>query len=279
MRNPLNRMPVGILLVSVLLLTACVTSKKSVDAGKGDVQTVRLVDKVNANRLTQETLVGKVNVAIEAGGRSLSVGGNLKMKRNDVIQLSLVAFGFIEAGRVELTRDYILVVDRIGHQYLKEDYREISYLQQTGIDFYALQALFWNELFVPGRQDNVTTDDFKVSEIGQSLVLETKDTRRLTLRFVAALADGLIKQTNIMEAGKMAGPQLNWKYLSFGRVNRQDFPDKMQISADGLKDKYSITLSLSNLREDSKWETRTEINTSRYKKVSLSSILNRLMAL
>lgn len=275
----MNRVSAGILLVSALLLTACGTTKKAGEAGGNDVQTVKLVDKVNANRLTQETLVGKMNVAIEAGGRKLSVGGSLKMKRNDVIQLSLVAFGFIEAGRVELTRDYILVVDRIGHQYLKEDYREIPYLQQAGVDFYALQALFWNELFVPGRKDRVTTDDFKVSEIGQSVVLEAKDTRQLTLKFVAALADGLIKQANIAEAGKVTGPQLNWKYLSFGRVNRQNFPDKMQISADGLKDKYGITLSLSNLREDSKWETRTEINTNRYKKVSLSSILNRLMAL
>ena len=262
----MNRVSAGILLVSALLLTACGTTKKAGEAGGNDVQTVKLVDKVNANRLTQETLVGKMNVAIEAGGRKLSVGGSLKMKRNDVIQLSLVAFGFIEAGRVELTRDYILVVDRIGHQYLKEDYREIPYLQQAGVDFYALQALFWNELFVPGRQDRVTTDDFKVSEIGQSVVLEAKDTHQLT-------------QANITEAGKVTGPQLNWKYLSFGRVNRQNFPDKMQISADGLKDKYGITLSLSNLREDSKWETRTEINTNRYKKVSLSSILNRLMAL
>ncbi len=279
MKNPLKNLQAVAVCLLTLLLVGCVTGRKGVDTGSGDIQTGRWMEKVHANRLDQETLVGKMNVAIEAGGRNLSVGGNLKMKRNEVIQLSLVAFGFVEAGRVEITPEYVMVVDRIGHQYIKEDYRDIPFLQQTQVDFYALQALFWNELFVPGKQDKVAVSDFIFSEIGQNMVLEAKDTRLLNLKFVAGLVSGLVKQVNITEAGKVTGPQLNWKYLSFGRANKREFPDKMQISVDGLKDKYSVTLTLSNLREDAKWETRTEINTQRYKKVSLSSILSRLMNL
>lgn len=279
MKNPWKYMRVGIVVLSALVLVACRTGRQAEAPGGPDVQSVKVVDKVNANRLSQETLVGKMNVNIQAGGRTLSVGGNLKMKRNDVIQLSLVAFGFIEAGRVELTQDYILVVDRIGRQYIKEDYRSISFLQQTQLDFYALQALFWSELFVPGKQDRVTTADFNVSEIGQNAVLEAKDTRLLALKFVAGLANGLLKQVNVVQADQLTGPQLNWKYLNFGQVNKKAFPDKMQISVDGLKDTYSVTLTLSGLKEDSKWETRTTVSEAKYKKVSLSSILSRLMNL
>jgi thiol:disulfide interchange protein DsbD len=31
------------------------------------------------------------------------------MKRDDVIQLQLMAFGFVEAGRIEFTKDYVLI--------------------------------------------------------------------------------------------------------------------------------------------------------------------------
>lgn len=268
-----------VLLAAVLLLVGCRSSKTGLSTDGNGRQQTELVEKVQANRLAQNTLTAKVNVSIEARGKHVSVGGNLKMKRDDVIQLSLVALGFIEAGRLEITKDYVLVVDRINHQYIKEEYQALPWFQQTQLDFYALQALFWNELFVPGKQDRVEATDFTVSTAGQSAVLEARGGQMLALRFVTALAGGLIKQVNVSKVDDPAGIQLNWAYPSFGQVNKQPFPDKMQISVDGLKETYRLSLSLSSMKDDAKRETRTNVNTNKYKKVELTSILDRLMGL
>ena len=47
-----------------------------------------------------QTLTAKASVAIQTGGKSISANGTLRMKRNDVIQLSITFLG-MEVGRME----------------------------------------------------------------------------------------------------------------------------------------------------------------------------------
>ena len=96
--------------------------------------------------------------SVEVGNQDITLTGNLKMKRDDVIRLQLMAFGFVEAGRLEFTKDYVLIMDRINKQYLKAPYVQIDFLRNSGLNFYTLQALFWNELFQPNRS-KLTAED------------------------------------------------------------------------------------------------------------------------
>ena len=70
----------------------------------------------------------------------------------DVIHLSLVAMWFMEVVRLLFTPKYLMFVNRMGREYVKVDYADVPYLQQAGVDFYTLQALFWNDVFVPGQE-------------------------------------------------------------------------------------------------------------------------------
>ena len=36
-------------------------------------------------------------------------------------------------------------------QYVKATYNDLAFLKNNGLNFYSLQALFWNELFLPGN--------------------------------------------------------------------------------------------------------------------------------
>ena len=49
--------------------------------------------------LKEGTVTSKMNLDLNLGGKSLSVGGSCNLKRDEVIQLSLVAMGFMEVGR------------------------------------------------------------------------------------------------------------------------------------------------------------------------------------
>lgn len=85
---------------------------------------------------------------VDADGKQISCGGSLKMKRDDVIQLSLTFLGF-EVGRLEFTPKDGLVVDRIHKQYSRASYAEVDFLRQAGLDFYTLQSLFWSKSSPP----------------------------------------------------------------------------------------------------------------------------------
>ena len=86
---------------------------------QGDINKKSYVEQVNDNQQQVRFLTSKLRFSVEVGARQMSLTGNLKMKRDDVIRLQLMAFGFVEAGRLEFTKDYVLIVDRINKQYLK----------------------------------------------------------------------------------------------------------------------------------------------------------------
>ena len=100
-----------------LLVGGCKTVKKATNQTAQTVpvppQEVSLLEQMN-NVKREEYVVSKVKFTVEKGVQEITLTGNMRMKRNDVIQLQLMAFGMVEAARVELTRDYVLIMDRIN---------------------------------------------------------------------------------------------------------------------------------------------------------------------
>jgi hypothetical protein len=99
----------------------------------------------DAKQQEETCVMARVRLELSSNGKSTSVGGMLRMKRNDVIQLSLVTFGVLEVARIEMTPDYFLLVDKMGRQYVKASYNDVSFLRDADVDFYTIQSYFWNE--------------------------------------------------------------------------------------------------------------------------------------
>ncbi|MDD7075465.1 MAG: DUF4292 domain-containing protein, partial [Prevotellaceae bacterium] len=97
------------------------------------------LNKVLENQQTAKFITSRVKFQVQVGSQDMTLTGNLKMKRNDVIRLQLMAFGFVEAARLEFTQDYVLIMDRINKQYLKAQYEQLDFLRQSGINFFTLQ--------------------------------------------------------------------------------------------------------------------------------------------
>ena len=122
------------------------------------LQTKEILQKVNDNSQNSKFITSKIRFQVQIGNQDLSLTGNLKMKRDDVIRLQLMAFGFVEAARLEFTKDYVLLMDRINKQYLRASYEQVDFLRNSGLNFYSLQALFWNELFQPGQAQRTSRE-------------------------------------------------------------------------------------------------------------------------
>ena len=262
-----------IVLCLIGVMVACGTGRKASNRGRDAGASTSCVQKALDNALDQTTLVAKINAKVSLGSQNVSLGGSLKMKRDDVIQLSLTALGFIEAVRIEMTQDYMMIIDRMGNRYVKEAYAHIPYCQKAGIDFSVLQALFWNELFVPGKPTTASFSDYNVTENGEQSVVEVSSNSMLSVQFLLGTLSGLITQTSLMQRSSLVGPQLSWKYENHAVVNKKMFPSQMNISIEGISVPCRLSLGLSNIKEDTSWQTRTTINESRYKKMNLGAIL------
>lgn len=109
-------------------------------------------DKKNKKEQSQATnakaVSAKMSLTLAAGSKQITCGGTYRLLRDDVIQFNLtygVLFVSMNVGTLEITRDGILLVDRLNKRYCRVSYDEVPQLAAAGVDFNFLQSIFWGE--------------------------------------------------------------------------------------------------------------------------------------
>ncbi len=274
-------------LVLPLTLTSCKSNRQAVKEGTtattmsvDTLQKQAFLQKVNDNAQYARFITSKVRFTVEVGARQMTLTGNLKMKRDDVIRLQLMAFGFVEAGRLEFTKEYVLVMDRINKLFLKVPYAQVDFLRNSNIDFNVLQGLFWNELFQPrvSRPTDQQLKNYK-TKIGNDDTVISMEDGKLSYRWLADNTNARVKMANIMYLDKYRGNyQLNWDYEEFKANNRKYYPMDHKISFQTPEQEIKFEMVLNYMGAEEDWETRTEVS-SKYRQVTIEEILQRFMSL
>ena len=280
-----------VVLALPLMMVSCRSHKKVVTETPVVVspEQMELLDKVNSHQQSNMTFVGsKLKFTVKVGDQEISLTGNLRMKRDDVIRLQLMAFGFVEAARLEFTQDYVLIMDRINKQFLKAPYYYIDFLRNSGINFNTLQALFWNELFQPDK--SVLTEEDRQLFTSQSLgdgeaIINFEDgdgekvRSKMFYSWLVSELTGRIKMANIMYRDGISGnTQLNWDYREFKNLGSKQFPSDMAVTLTTPKKEVKLGIRLNYLNNDDDWELRTRVS-DKYREVEVDEILRRFMAL
>jgi hypothetical protein len=279
----LRIMKLAAVTMTIAMVASCGSTRKVVNEtpnAQAVVQKQEFLQKVSDNAQHARFVTSKVKFSVEVGSQQLTLTGNLKMKRDDVIRLQLMAFGFVEAGRLEFTKDYVLVMDRINKQYLRVPYRQLEFMRNSGLDFYALQALFWNELFQPGktRMTDEMLKSYATDMEGEDAVI-SMESGKLSYRWLADKSNALVKMANILYKDRYRGNyQLNWDYVDFKQNGRKKFPMDHKVKFTTPDKEVKFEMMLNYLGADEDWETRTEVS-GKYREVSVDEILRRFMAL
>ena len=268
-----------------MVIASCGSKRKAVKETPkvATVDTLKqqaFLQKVTDNAQHARFITSKVKFSVEVGAREMTLTGNLKMKRDDVVRLQLMAFGFVEAGRLEFTKEYVLIMDRINKLYLKVPYNQLDFLRNSGIDFYVIQALFWNELFQPGKVK--VTDEllrsYNLEPGAEDAVIAMQD-GKLSYRWLADNLTARVKMANIVYNDKYrSNYQLNWDYEDFQGFNRKYYPMEHKISFNTPDKEVKLGMILNYMGNEENWETRTEVS-SKYRQVTVEEILQRFMSL
>lgn len=267
-----------------ILAASCSTTKKATTASSvaapGSSASAAEIYKqqVVSNFQTAECLTARASITLKAGEKDFSVGGSLKMKRNDVIQLSLTFLGF-EVGRMEFTTTDVLIVDKINKQYVRAAYNQASFLESAGLDFYSLQALFWNEIFSPGTHDVASAlANFSVATSGDHTLLTLTAAPKLDYSFLTITKNAQLDRTTVTPKDVTDNQTLVCKYSNFIDFEGKKFPSRINLSFTGGKKDLGLDVRLSSLSDDSSWSTRTKVPAS-YKERSVDEIIDKLSTL
>lgn len=237
--------------------------------------------QVNDNAQHARFITSKIKFSVEVGSQNMTLTGNLKMKRDDVIRLQLMAFGFVEAGRLEFTPDYVLIIDRINKLYLKVPYSHLDFMRNSNIDFYVIQALFWNELFQPGKSHLTDKDlkSYKTEQGADDDVIVALEDGKLSYRWMTDHLIAQVKMANILYNDRYRGNyQLNWDYTDFKKHDSKRFPMTHKVSFSTPQKEIKFEMMLNYLGNEDNWETRTTLS-GKYRQVEVDEILRRFMAL
>ena len=262
----------------VAILASCSTTKsiKKSHSIEGMTET-EFVENVIENAGGWNALTAKMSLSLDWEGKGeTKVSGTLRIKKGEVVQLSIAPLLGIEVARAEISPNGILVIDRMNKRYVEVSFAEVKALAKADLDFHTLQALFLNELFLPGKGDLTARDasSFKVEPEAEGVWLNVKRAKRFGYHFLTEAPEALLKESYIGLNGTPYG--LRWKYDDFRALERKQFPVDMKLAFEGGKKPVKAALALSRLSTNGDWEARTEVS-KKYKKVELEEILKLLL--
>ena len=211
------------------------------------------------------------------------------MRKDEVIRLQLlIPILRSEVGRIEFTKDYVLFIDRIHKQYVKASYDEVGFLRDNGINFYSLQSLFWNQVFIPRQQkvseadlSQFTVDESKAQAEGATLI-SLQDGKMDYNWSVNAKNNQIVLTTVTYNSNTHGSSKLSWTYDNFKAFGSKLFPasQALIINTPKVGQKAAKTLKanfdLESFSDASDWEVITTPS-DKYTKVSVEDILGKLM--
>lgn len=264
-----------ICILLIIMMNGC-RSKKEVSATEGvlNLKTEReFFASFHENTLRYNTLSARLRFDIEtSSGKSVGSRGQLKILKDDRLQLSVQPMLGIEAIRAELTPDSIKIVNRLNKWYMAEDFNNIKGNVAIEFNFSNLQALLTNRLFLPGEKELAVEhfNLFRWEQTQTGYTLRTNDRTGFMYTFSSDASEKLYS-TDIKD--RESPFSLNCEYSNFQPVDRQLFPMRinLRLNAENMT-QYSLFLDFSQVEIDTPLSLNFQIPAD-YRQVGLQQIL------
>lgn len=266
------------LLFLAFSISSCRSGKTTVKSD-GDLvhkSQTQLLDDVIENELLYRTINGKMNVDLSAANskKGMKVSAVVKLVKDSIIQISFRGLFGVEGMRLTLTPDTLCIIDRLNKKYVLEDVKQLGASHSAYFNFYNLQALFTNSIFVPG-EERVTHAQYK--SFNQSIasgmyLLKTSDKSGIIYNFAIDASDR-IASTLILSQGSKSTVQ--WSYSDFIKDGSYTYPTVMKANISAKNIRFDVNMSYSKLNINEQFDVDTSVP-SKYTKVSIQDIVKMI---
>lgn len=232
-----------------------------------------LVRDILDSELKYNTITTKGSVEFRIGESGKKTTGVFKIIKDSVLQTSIQVFGF-EVARMTFTPDSILVVDRMKKRYVREAFNSSSLVDGLEFNFYNLQALLTNKLFIPGGKsiDKSDYNKFSVTATPDLYMLQTTDKAGLTYNFAV---DGSDRIMSTLIHSKKNDFTIQWSYANFVIDKSYTYPTDMQGKINIGKVRLDLGINYSKFDINENVSVDMAVS-SKYTKVSFEDFLSSL---
>ena len=269
----------------ILLLTmtfnACKSPKESLQISLEKKEKEERILNLTQHAVLFDTFSGPLKMSFKTGekGKTTSVEAQMKIKKDEAIEISLRApiIG-MEVGKMSVTPERIIIIDRINKQYFTETMSRLQDVAPFDFDFYSLQALFTNQLFIAGKPV-ITEEDFNSFSLKEDeflVFLNNKDSQGINYDFVS-------DYTNRIQRTEMYKNKNNvnmvWEYENFGLAsNNRLFPLLMNMNLSLPNDTVEMRFSFNKIDINTPFTPATSIP-EKYRQVTLEQIMKLIQSM
>ena len=259
-------------LFMLLALTGCRTSRQAeTPAARIRKQQNEVLIPLAQYPSEVQAVTAKTSTNLNYNGIAATVKGRLRMRRDEVVQMSVTAFGLMEIALVEFTPKGAYFIDKVNKQYALFDYSS-GWANLADFNFNTIQALFWNRLFIPGEKEVWRkTTDFTITDAGDQRLVEPKRQRMLKCQFYTDASCKQLQQTDL----QLQQYSITWHYGQFDSNDTYTYPTTHQVSVSGNTHTLGARIGLTGVSTvDTGWKGTTDL--SRYREVELEQIMSIL---
>lgn len=229
----------SVVVLLLLVLSACksaktVSSSAEINTNLSVKQLIKSTQKQEANF---KTLQSKLNIEYSEGKKSQSFNLTLRIEKDKAIWIN----ASLGLARALITPKKVQFYDKLNNQYFDGDYKILSEILGTELDFYQVQSLLLGESIL-----NLDKDTYELSTLDNSYTLsprKQKELYNLMLLFNAAH----YKMDGFVITQPLENRQLNATYKSYQSIKNQYFPEQIEILAREENEVVTIKLEMKSI--------------------------------
>lgn len=238
--NTLNN--IFLVLIVLFFTTACGTKRivSNTDTAAVERKAKFNLSDIRKKGFSFETLAAKAKANVDIAGKSQDLNLNIRIKKGQIIWLSVTAFAGVEVARLYVTPDSVKLINRLNSEYALKPFNFIHRYTSSAISYQELEALFiGNALpFALINGSSKITEDHKFFYLaGNYENLHFKHQFNEVLQLLQLeLKDNLAEQ------------KLEASYQDYKSLSGKDFPYQVSLSSSIENQKVSLNLNYQTIQ-------------------------------
>lgn len=242
-----------ICLLSAVVCTACKPKQKIVYSTSPveDKAYNELFSDIISSEFPYRTFSAKLNLGMTVGTKPFNSKANIRIIKDEALQISIQPLFGVEMFRLYLNPDTLFLLDRMNKRYVLESITTLKSVYPVGFDYYTIQSLFTNALFISGKR-GIDAADYPIFNYNRAsdrnYYITTKDRESGIDYSFTVNGDDRITFTHLMLPEKRQNMQ--WEYHDFTVLNSVTFPHKMNVALSSTSRKIEAELLFSDVTTD-----------------------------
>ncbi|MCL1934226.1 MAG: DUF4292 domain-containing protein [Candidatus Azobacteroides sp.] len=264
----------------IILFGGCKTTHPVATVALSEMGKEERIKSIQYQAIPFNTLSSSLRFSIKPGMKKSTVSANAQLRiiKDKIIQLSLrIPILGTEVARINITPEQITIIDRHNKRYVSESMQTIKSKATFDFDFYNLQALITNQLFIAGKSSISSNDynTFRWNEDKFFVRLNNSDNQGINYDFISDYSNRII-QTEMYKDKKETN--MNWLYKDFGLAsNNRLFPMKMTMELTVPNDLITLNLTFNTVDIDTYFEPDTTIPNG-YQPIEIEQIIKLIQS-